>query len=116
MKVNRIFHTDGSGLWSKCAREVKITKINFEYDLSDVDYYGWPCLYIHFTRNTWKVKEDGLIYTDHLFIKELREYLTSLGLPGDMCEYSEQGAQGWTYVHCEVNVEFIDELIKKGYV
>jgi hypothetical protein len=55
----------------------------------------------------------GLIYTDKLFMLELRTYLQTLGFTAAEAadvEYSEQGMQGDSYVSCDVGAVFIAGL------
>ncbi len=109
-----ILHTDGlRGLWSDVAKAIRITDIRLmqgtEWD--DGDIFGE--LRVYFDTETWDTDEDGLIYTDRLFEKELRAFLDAHGLPGkDVC-YSEQGMQGDDYVSLDAGKKFYLAWIKK---
>lgn len=105
-----VFHTAGNGLWSEEERGVRITNIVLGYiddyfDEGEHPTSGELCVY--FDTETWDVSEDGLIYTDRLFERELQEFLTAHGLVGKDVFYSEQGMQGVDYVSCDVGGEFL---------
>ena len=101
-----ILHTDGlRGLWNNVAKAISITDIRIGYVSEELDFGE---LRVYFDTETWNVREDGLIYTDRLFERELQEYLTQQGLAGPDVSYSEQGMQGRDYVSCDVGKEFLD--------
>ena len=106
-----ILHTDGKrGLWSNVAKAIRITdmKIGYideEFEPGQTPEFGE--LRVYFDTDTWDVSEDGLIYTDRLFEKELQEFLTAHGLVGKDVSYSEQGMQGDDYVSCHVREKFL---------
>ena len=57
----------------------------------------------------------GLIYTDKLFLQELRAYLQTIGFSkaeANDVSYSEQGMQGDAYVSCDVGAAFINGLMR----
>jgi hypothetical protein len=57
----------------------------------------------------------GLIYTDKLFMQELRTYLQTIGFTeaeANDVHYSEQGMQGDNYVSCDVAAAFIAGLVR----
>ena len=99
-------HTDGNGYWSEKARAVRITNLKLGY-VDDERTFGE--LRVYFDKNDWDVDNDGLIYTDKLFVTELREWLTSIGYDAnkDTVFYSEQGMQGDYYVSLDVEGPFI---------
>lgn len=100
-----ILNTDGKrGLWSNVARAVRIVDMQIGY-MDDEGEFGELCVY--FDTATWDVSKDGLIYTDRLFEKELREFLTAHGLAGADVDYSEQGMQGDDYVSFDIGEKFI---------
>jgi len=104
-KVNQSISTDGSSLWSEVAREVKILGIDVPY-INDEGDFGE--LHVIFDTATWDVAKDGLIYTDKQFLKELKDLLTNMGLPGDDVNYSEQGMQGTKFVSLDIGEKFIN--------
>ena len=109
VKFETILHTDGSGLWSETAAAVKTTKLTVPY-VDDEESFGE--LRIHFDKKTWDVNELNLIYTDGLFMQELRAALVAAGISAaaaDDVDYSEQGMQGDTYVSCDVGELFLKE-------
>ena len=103
-KFEYTLHTNGSGLWSGIAKEVKVLKINLAY-LNDEEDFGE--LRVYFDTESWNIEEDGLIYTDRKFITELRTKLNDEGYSSDV-DYSEQGMQGDNYVSLDVWKKFID--------
>ena len=106
-----ILHTDGKrGLWSDVAKAVRITDMKIGYIDDEFDAGKHPTfgeLRVYFDTDTWDVSEDGLIYTDRLFERELQEFLTAHGLVGKDVSYSEQGMQGDDYVSCDVGGPFL---------
>ena len=111
-----ILNTCGDGLWSSKAKAVTITDIQLEkaycwIDEPDPDLGGE--LRVYFDTKTWNVEEDGLIYTDKGFKRELKTFLNAHGLPGDDVGYSEQGMQGDDYVSLDAGHEFYTAWMKK---
>lgn len=104
-----ILNTNGSGLWSSEVRKVQITKMDLGYIYED----GSGELRVFFTRKSWNIDRDGLIYTDDRFLRELRKYLKSQGLPGQDVDYSEQGMQGVNYVSLDAGKKFFEAWSKK---
>ncbi len=118
METTTILNTDGTGLWSRTAKSVVITGIDCvvsKYEDEDSEsLYGE--LRVGFDTASWLTDELGLIYTDKLFLKELREFLVSQGFTAeaaDQVEYSEQGMQGDDYVSLDVDVKFCTEWLTK---
>jgi hypothetical protein len=74
--------------------------------VADEEDFGELCVY--FNTGHWDVNVDGLIYTDTLFLEQLREFLNKHGLAGSDVSYSEQGMQGDDYVSCDVGKAFLD--------
>jgi hypothetical protein len=101
------FNTDGRGYWSRTAKAVTIVDMKLGKGTQwedDNEIHGE--LRVAFDTATWDVDKEGLIYTDNLFLKELREFLDEHGLPGkDVC-YSEQGMQGDDFVSLDAGTEF----------
>ena len=106
MTVLTTLHTDGNGYWSDKSRAVRITNLKLGY-VDDERTFGE--LRVYFDKNDWDVDNDGLIYTDRQFVKELREWLTSIGYDAnkDTVFYSEQGMQGDYYVSLDIEGPFI---------
>ena len=104
-------HTAGNGLWSTHAQSIAVKNISMPY-VTDEQDSGELC--VHFDRQDWDVDTLGLIYTDPLFLTELRAYLNTQGLAGHDVHYSEQGMQGDTYVSLDVGAEFISSWIAQG--
>jgi hypothetical protein len=103
-------HTNGRGYWSTTAKAVDVEALDLQYITNDKDF-GELCL--HFNTNDWDTATDGLIYTDKLFMQELRAYLQTVGFTeaeANDVNYSEQGMQSDNYVSCDVGAVFIAGL------
>ena len=110
MNVFTTLHTNGRGYWSTKATAIDVTRLDLQYCTAERDF-GELCVY--FTSASWDVDTMGLIYTDKLFMQELREYLVSLGFTAEEANdvsYSEQGMQTDEYVSLDVGAEFIAGL------
>jgi hypothetical protein len=103
-------HTDGLGYWSDRAAAVRITELSVPY-IDEGEDFGE--LRVHFNTDDWRPDKHGLIYSDDLFKKELKEYLTSVGLVSADVSYSEQGMQGDNMVSCDVGGEFLKSWKEK---
>ena len=104
VKFQATFNTAGDGYWSDVAKAVQTTRIALPYVNEEQDFGE---LRVYFSTKQWNVDEDGLIYTDSQFLKELRAKLNEIGMAGADVEYSEQGMQGDDYVSLDVGEEFI---------
>ena len=108
-------HTNGMGYWSTTAKAVDVEALDLQYINNDKDF-GELC--VHFATdelgsNCWDTSTDGLIYTDKLFMRELRTYLQTVGFTeaeANDVSYSEQGMQSDNYVSCDVGAVFIAGL------
>ena len=103
-----VLHTDGlRGLWSNVAKAVTVTNIELgmgtQWD-GEEEIFGE--LRVYFDTKTWDIYEDGLIYTDENFLRELRAFLDQHSLPGNDVCYSEQGLQGDNYVSLDAGDKF----------
>ena len=97
-----ILQTAGNGYWSNISKTVRITAL--ELKLFGSDDFGE--LRVYFDKNTWNVDIDGLIYTDELFLSELKDTLNKAGINSNIW-YSEQGMQDDKYVSFDVEADFI---------
>ena len=105
MRIDMLVNTSGRGLYSREQKPVRIIKL----ELTNVDEdTGTGELRARFDKRSWKTGRDGLIYTDQKFLRELREELKSLGLPGAGVAYSEQGMQGDDYVSLDASKQFVN--------
>ena len=103
--------TAGDGYWSTVAKTVEITALQLAYVNDELDFGE---LRVRFNTASWDVNTDGLIYTDTLFIKELRELLDSQGFDASDVDYSEQGMQGDNYVSLDVGESFINTFMQNA--
>lgn len=106
IKFGAVLHTNGKGHWSGVAKAVKCTHIevtsNAEMDFGE--------LRVYFDTASWDTSKDGLIYTDNLFLKELKVALANATLDPCGVGYSEQGMQGVDYVSLDVGGDFIKSV------
>jgi hypothetical protein len=108
-------NTSGDGFWSIEKRAVTATKLELlilELDDDDQDEEPFGELRVFFDTKTWDPDKYGLIYTDHQFLRDLRDAFRREGLSPDV-DYSEQGMQGDDYVSLDVGGEFIDSFHSK---
>jgi len=110
--VDNILVTDGSGYWSDVSKAVRITKLELITD-SDLEFGE---LRVYFDTNTWDVDNDGLIYSDNMFIHDLRVLLVRMKLAGTDVGYSEQGMQGDDYVSLDAGPKFIQSWNSELFV
>jgi hypothetical protein len=109
-----ILNTDGGGLWSDVAKPVRIVNMVLERGTRWAGEKGiWGELRVYFDTQTWDPYDDGLIYTDRQFERELRQFLKRHGLPGADVSYSEQGMQGDNYVSLDAGTRFYRAWMKK---
>lgn len=104
MNFDSIIPTNGQGLWSDVAKNVRTTKIDVVYIDEEYDFGE---LRVYFDVTTWDTNEDGLIYTDPLFLSELKLLLNIENLDASDVSYSEQGMQGEDYVSFDIGPKFI---------
>ena len=104
IRFETTFTTSGDGYWSSARKTVNTIGLEVPY-INDERNFGE--LRVHFDPRSWDINEDGLIYTDTRFLKELRAKLNDIGFPGDDIEYSEQGMQGDEFVSLDVGPEFL---------
>ena len=110
--LDAVLQTNGKGLWSDTATEVVATEAVLAY-CNDEGTFGE--LRVYFDTDTWDIDSQGLIYTDPLFLHELKHALIQRGLSTEV-DYSEQGMQGDDYVSLDVGQEFINSWTAAGYV
>ena len=109
-KVNATLRTGGGGYWSNTKTAVEITALQLAYTNDELDFGE---LRVYFNTKTW-AWQDGLIYTDKQFMRELKELLTAKGFDGSDVSYSEQGMQGDNYVSCDVGECFINTFMQNA--
>ena len=109
-KVNATLHTGGGGYWSNTKTAVEITALQLAYTNDELDFGE---LRVYFNTKTW-AWQDGLIYTDKQFMRELKELLTAKGFDASDVSYSEQGMQGDNYVSCDVGQCFINTFMQNA--
>ena len=120
-KFKAVCHTDGKGFWSKEKRKILLTKaelVFYHEEFSDFICQSEKAhgeLRVYFSIKSWNYNKYGLIYTDRLFVRELRVAFKNYGLnfkPSDL-DYTEQGMQGDDYVSLDVEGKFLTSLAKK---
>ena len=111
LKINMILHTNGKGWWSRTAKSVRCTNLEIETDIDELAD-AFYLLNIYFDRRTWKTDLHGLIYTDSLFLKELKKNLKKLGFNSDGIGYSEQGMQGDNFVNLDADEAFYHSYLR----
>lgn len=105
MQVSKVLPTSGDGYWSNVQANVPLVGLDLAYVNDEADFGE---LRVYFDHKSWNVNRDGLIYTDRLFLHELKHFLVGeLGLAGDDVGYSEQGMQGDDFVSLDVGDKFI---------
>ena len=109
-KVTATLNTNGKGYWSCKQAAVEITRLQLAYTNDELDFGE---LRVYFNTKTW-AWQDGLIYTDKQFMRELKELLTAKGFDGKDVSYSEQGMQGDNYVSCDVGERFINTFMQNA--
>lgn len=111
MKIDKVLHTDGKRLYTDVAKAVRVTGLTVLYDEEEEELSnGELCVY--FDETTWNIEENGLIYTDLLFLAELQAMLTELGFAGADVDYSECGMQDEEYVSCDAGLDFMESFVK----
>ena len=110
-KVNAKLNTAGDGYWSNVQRSVEITHLQLAYTNDELDFGE---LRVRFNTATWDVNKDGLIYTDSLFLEDLKLTLDALGFDASDVSYSEQGMQGDNYVSLDVGECFINTFMQNA--
>ena len=108
--VNWQTHTAGNGLWSNKEKAVQVLRVELAYTSEDGDFGE---LRAYFNTKTWDCNEDGLIYTDKVWIDEFRALMRSLGFTRTAVNditYSEQGMQEYNYVSMDVGADFLREV------
>jgi hypothetical protein len=90
--------TSGDGYWSNAQKTVNVT--GYTVDGYHGDEFGE--LRVYFNTKDWNVDNNGLIYTDSLFLEEIRDCFAT-----DDITYSEQGMQGDNFVSFDVGSEFL---------
>ena len=99
-----VFETCGDGLWSNTVAEIEVTEMGM-YISTDADDYSGD-FYVLYDERFWNDDENGLIYTDGLFLEQtqnaLRNVLVAMGFEAskaqelaDSVSYSEQGMQDY---------------------
>ena len=109
-KVTATLNTGGGGYWSNTKTAVEVTRLQLAYTNDELDFGE---LRVYFNTKTW-AWQDGLIYTDKQFMRELKELLTAKGFDASDVSYSEQGMQGDTYVSCDVGERFINTFMQNA--
>ena len=104
--------TVGDGYWSDVAMEnIKIKIEPKEPFMVGTDGEIFGHLRAYFDKRQWDVDKHGLIYTDSLFEKGVKNLLKAKGFTYyDDINYSEQGMQGYDYVDFDCGDNLSAEL------
>lgn len=94
-KKQLILNTNGQGYWSDEKRKIRCTALEIECMQELDDYFTYRLI---FNEKDWNIHKHGLIYTDALFLKELKKELKDRNYNGSKLDYTEQGMQGKNYV------------------
>lgn len=116
-----VLNTNGDGFWSTSVKKVTHSKAYLslwdeEMGLFNNNKLKFAELQIYFSKRDWDVNKHGLIYTDNLWLKELRKKLFDFGFSKAAVKsvsYSEQGMQGHNYVSLYVGLTFLKQLKDK---
>ena len=112
LKFVKTLWTAGNGLWSDRETGVKVKYLSLR---GETDHRGklYGELRVYFDPKSWNINTDGLIYTDRLFLTQLKTALRRRGLPDAGVDYSEQGMQGVDYVSLDVGDAFVRSYVRK---
>jgi hypothetical protein len=110
MRLNLLLSTSTKPqLWHRTHKQVRVLYA----ELKEYNH-----LWVVFDENTWDVNTEGLIYTDPIWLKGLRDEFDRRGFSPltmkGVC-YSEQGLQGDDYVDLDITNEFIAEWSRLGF-
>jgi hypothetical protein len=107
LKINQKFKTNGKGLWSTSKVDVLVTELSVnKYN----DKFGE--LKAFYNPQNWDIQNQGLIYTDPNWLKELKEHLKTKGFTDSEVNdisYSEQGMQGDDFVSMDIGGDFLNK-------
>jgi hypothetical protein len=116
--VNKFFNTCGDGYWSNIAKEVYVESISMYISTENINDEGEEAEYcdgdlaVNYTEDTWLNDAYGLIYTDSLFLQQVKQFLIDNGFDANAVNdisYSEQGMQDDERVSCDA-YSFADYL------
>ena len=116
LDVNAVFKTAGDGYWSNKQKDVFITGMGM-YISTEQDDDNSFCdgdFAVMYTEATFDNAVDGLIYTDSLFLQQVKQFLIDNGFDAEAVNsisYSEQGMQDNERVSCDA-YEFADYIRK----
>lgn len=117
LPVDLLLVTAGDGYWSSARTAVRISALALTVYQSGLE--RWGELRAVFDPTLWNVADQGLIYTDSLWINQLREWLDLATPLGDAAiaevDYSEQGMQSDCYVSMDVGAVFVTEWLASGF-
>jgi hypothetical protein len=108
--VNKFFNTCGDGYWSNIAKEVYVESICMSISTENINDEGEEAEYcdgdlaVIYTEDTWDNNAYGLIYTDSLFLQQVKQFLIDNGFDANAVNditYSEQGMQDDERVSCD---------------
>ena len=108
-RVNFRTQTAGDGYWSGARKFVTINRVRLAY-LSDEGDFGE--LRAYFNPAEWDVDNDGLIYTDSVWMRNFKSCMSTVGFSDNALNdihYSEMCMQGTAFVSMDVGADFLLE-------
>lgn len=111
-KVNA-FGPKGNGIWgtSDDVKTFKIDSVEVEFidedELAEYPKKKEVFASVNIELDNYHSKDNGLIYTDKVFLEEVKRLIKAAGL-NIKVSYSEQGAQGKTYVNLDAKLKIAD--------
>lgn len=113
-KMVDAFGPRGEGLWGEAdeVQSFSINRVNVDYVDEDAlaDYPKTKEVFTSLDINLKGYNQDkfGLIYTDKVFLKDIKNAFKSIGINPNKIGYSEQGMQGDTDVNLDVKLKIAD--------
>lgn len=103
--AGEVIRTNGDGLWTDRVKATKIDRIKVHDVPARGELEGETFLFVYLDTDTWHPDLDGLVYTDKGWLKDFRELMRKNGFAkANHINYTEQGMQGYDYVHLIVGV------------
>lgn len=101
MKVNLTLFTNGKGFWTAFVGKTIATELRI------IPSTNFKRGQLQVVVPDWNYEKHGLIYTDPVWLEQLKIALRKLGFDTSDIDYSEQGMQGAKYVDLDVGEKFL---------